>query len=257
VSIITLTTDFGNSPYQGIMKGVILGLNPDATVIDLTHGISPQNIMEAAFVIHIAHPYFPPGTIHVVVVDPEVGTERRGVVLKTPRAYFVCPDNGVLSYILNGEGRLPYNMQAVSLTNARFWLTDKNSTFAGRDVFAPVAAHLSLGIPLTALGEETRSLFSLPICRPEYGENCLVGHVVYVDHFGNLITDIKQGDVPSREFEVVAGDLPIKGISSSYSEGKIVALWDSSGNLEIAARGDSARKVLNMGEGDKVYLIWE
>ncbi len=257
MSVITLTTDFGNSPYRGIMKGVILGLNPKATIVDLTHGISPQNVLEAAFVIHIAHPYFPPGTIHVIVVDPEVGTQRRSVVLRTSKAFFVCPDNGILSYILNGESRLTSDMQVVSLTNARFWLTDRNSTFAGRDVFAPVAAHLSLGVPLTKLGEEIESLFSFPFPRPEYGENYIVGHVIYIDHFGNLITDIKRSDPPSKELEVVVGDLYIRGVSSSYSAGDIVALWDSSNNLEIAARGGSAQKILNKKEGDSIYLRWE
>jgi hypothetical protein len=257
MSVITLTTDFGNSPYQGIMEGVILGLNPKATIVDLTHGISPQNVLEAAFVIHIAHPYFPPDTVHVIVVDPEVGTQRRSVVLRTPKAFFVCPDNGILSYILNGEGRLTSDMQAVSLTNPRFWLTDAKSVFSGRDVFAPVAAHLSLGVPLTKLGEEIKSLFSLPLPRPEHGEDYIVGHVIYVDHFGNLITDIKRSDLPSKELEVVVGDLHITGISSSYSAGDIVALWDSSDNLEIAACGGSAGRLLNKGEGDNIYLRWE
>ncbi len=257
MSVITLTTDFGNSPYRGIMEGVILGLNPKATIVDLTHGISPQNILEAAFVIHIAHPYFPPDTIHVIVVDPEVGTQRRSVVLRTSKTFFVCPDNGILSYILNGKSRLTSGMQAVSLTNARFWLMDTRSTFAGRDVFAPVAAHLSLGVPLMKLGEEIKSLFSFPLTRPEHGEDYIVGHVIYVDHFGNLITDIKRSDPPSKELEVVVGDLRIRGISSSYSAGDIVALWDSSDNLEIAARGGNAGRLLNKGEGDNIYLRWE
>jgi hypothetical protein len=257
MSVITLTTDFGNSSYCGIMKGIILNLNPKATIVDLERGISPQNVMEAAFVIHTAYPYFPPDTIHVIVVDPGVGTERRGVVLRTPKAFFVCPDNGVLSYILNGESRLPSNMQAVSLTNPSFWLSQKRSTFAGRDVFAPAAAHLSLGTPLAELGEETGSLFSLPLPRPEHQESSLVGHIIYVDRFGNLITDIKRSHLPLQDLEVVIGDYRIREISSSYSAGDIVALWDSSDNLEIAARNGNAARLLNKREGDKIYLIWE
>lgn len=155
---VTLTTDFGTADgYAAAMKGVILGINPAARLVDISHGIQAQNIPQAAFVLGTACPYFPDGTVHLVVVDPGVGTARRAVILKTPRAYFVAPDNGVLSYVVrDGEKadraekgprhiKLPPGLEAVSITRPRFWRQPVSATFHGRDIFAPVAARLSLG----------------------------------------------------------------------------------------------------------------
>ena len=149
MSIITLLTDFGTADgYAGIMHGVILRINPQATVVDLCHDIPPQDVQAAAFVLATAYPYFPAETIHVAVVDPGVGSERRAIAVRTPRGTFVAPDNGLLSYILARE---PVS-EAVHLTEARYWLSPLSSTFHGRDLFAPVAAYLSLGVPLPEMG---------------------------------------------------------------------------------------------------------
>ena len=150
--LIALTTDFGlEDAYAGVMKGVILGVNPAATIVDLCHTIPEQDVRAAAFLLHTTWPYFPPGIIHVVVVDPGVGSQRRAIAVDVGTAIFVAPDNGVLTYVLAGMGE--QRTQAVHLTNRRYWLPKVSATFHGRDIFAPVAAHLSMGVPLADLGE--------------------------------------------------------------------------------------------------------
>ena len=186
-SIITLTTDFGTTdPYAGVMKGVISGINPDALLVDLTHDVEPQNVLQGAFLLGSSYRFFPPRTIHLVVVDPGVGSSRRLVLLDTPQGRFIAPDNGVLSYVLKdcgarttpeGESRqqVPDGYQAYHLTNSGYWLHPLSSTFHGRDVFAPVAGHLSLGTPPSDLGEEIPSLICLPIASPEWQGDRLSG----------------------------------------------------------------------------------
>src|SRR4030043_1236973 len=177
--VITLTTDFGTGEaYVAIMKGVILGINPAANIIDISHSIEPQNILQAAFLLNMAYRYFPTQTVHMAIVDPDVGSERQGVILKTPSAFFVAPDNGVLSYIINefspqgsalqssrdlGAVKLKKGLEAAAITDPRFWRHPVSSTFHGRDIFAPVAAGLSLGISPYEFGEKINSLHMLPI----------------------------------------------------------------------------------------------
>lgn len=255
-SLITLTTDFGlKDSYVGTMKGVILGINPQATIVDLCHEIEPQNVRQAAFVLYTAYRYFPRGTIHVVVVDPGVGSERRAIALRTPMATFVAPDNGVLSYVVADEEV----ERVVSLTNPQYWLAEVSSTFHGRDIFAPLAAHLSLGVPLEELGEALAEIVTFSVPQPEIGEDgTLRGHIIHVDRFGNLITDVKQQAARlSQETIIEVRGHRIVGLRRTYAEaakGEILALIGSSGHLEIAMRGGSAMRTLGMKVGDEVKI---
>ncbi len=272
-AIITLTTDFGLADsYVAAMKGVILGINPEAKLVDISHMIKPQNIPEAAFVLSMAYPFFPDGTIHVVVVDPGVGTRRKAIILRTPKAVFVAPDNGALSYVIEdcstkhgGDGidqhltKLEPRLEAVAITRSEFWRTPVSSTFHGRDIFAPVAAHLSLGLPLIEFGEKISSLTTLPILRPHREQDgALMGQILHIDGFGNLITNIKGDDLPGtkKTIAVEVGSQRISGLSRTYSEGRgLLALIGSSGYLEISLREGSAGAFLNTKVGDKVKVV--
>lgn len=275
--IVTLTTDFGtNDAYVAAVKGVILSINPEVVTVDICHSITPQNILEAAFLISTVHKYFPDGTIHVVVVDPGVGSNRKAIILKTPSAFFVAPDNGVLSYIIaefatnktfttnelrNINPRLKLqkisqNLEAVAITNPNFWLHPVSATFHARDIFAPTAAHLSLGIPLNEFGEKLTQVHAFPIPRPYRDpKGNITGHILHIDNFGNLITDIKSSDLPQEEVTILIGKHCIRKLSQFYAQSKgLLALIGSSGYLEIAYRNGNAASILNAKVGDKVTL---
>lgn len=276
-AIITITTDFGIcDAYLAAMKGVILSINPKANIVDLCHAISPQNIAMAAFMLGTTYRYFPQGTIHVVVVDPGVGSKRRAIILSTAQAFFVAPDNSVLSYIVGeacpqkstsvsqakeelflvAEKRLGWGLQAISLTNPKFWHHPVSPTFHGRDIFAPVAAHLSRGVPLEQFGEAISSVLVFPIPHPQIGAHEeLIGHIIYIDHFGNLITDAQEEDLPSTEVWFEIAGRRIEGVSPCYAEGgELLALIDSSGHVEIAAKNSSAAELLGVDIGDEVQI---
>ena len=282
-SAITLTTDFGSSDaYVAIMKGVILSINPEANIIDITHSIEPQNVAQAAFVLNIAYRYFPKQTVHIAIVDSGVGSERQGIILKTVSALFVAPDNGIFSYIINelppdgscstearpplGEVKLKKGLEAVVITDPRFWRHPVSPTFHGRDIFAPVAAGLSLGISPYEFGEKITSLHIFPTPKPSFdSQGNLIGHILYVDHFGNLITDIKStalasavGSDLSEESPVIIeiADQYIEGISHYYAQGEgLMAILGSSGYLEISLRDGSACDFLDMEVGDEIRVI--
>ena len=271
-AIITLTTDFGLSDaYVAAMKGVILGINPEATLVDICHTIKPQNTSQAAFVLSTAYQFFPQKTIHLVVVDPGVGTERRAIILRTPSADFVAPDNGVLSYVIQElsaepvadnnslqQVELERTLEAVEITNSQFWRTPVSSTFHGRDIFAPVAALLSLGFPPINFGEAITSLVMLPLPQPhQRPDGSLVGHVLHIDNFGNLITNIRSSDLPSTKepITIEIGDQVISELSRTYAEGKgLLALIGSSGYLEVSLKGGSASAFLDAEVGSEVKL---
>ena len=252
--LITLTTDFGTSdPYAAVMKGVILGINPQARVVDITHQVRPQNILQASFLIGTCHRFFPPGSIHLVVVDPGVGTSRKAIVLVVSGATFVAPDNGVLTRIASG---LPEGCKAYALTNDEYWLKPLSNTFHGRDVFAPVAAHLSLGVDPRQLGEPIDTLEMLDIDNPTWKSNILDGHVVHVDRFGNLVTDIESRLLPSSEhIEVQVGGKHIRGLASSYAEtGELLAIIGSFDTLEISVPSGDASAALGADIGAPVRV---
>lgn len=273
--IITLTTDFGTEdPYVGVMKGVVLGINPQAQLVDLTHSVRPQQVLQGSFLLGTSFSYFPPGTIHLAVVDPGVGSSRRALAVQAGGSYFVAPDNGLLSHVLSELGvrnrsranapaptRLKRGLRAVSLTEPRFWLHPVSSTFHGRDIFAPVAAHLSRGVRLEDLGEEVSSILLYPTSGPRrQPDSVLLGRVLHIDHFGNLITDVRGEDLPAGRVAVVVKGRTIHGISASYASGEevegpfLIALVGSSGYLEVSARNTSAAEVLGAGVGAPVQI---
>ena len=270
---IVLTTDFGLSdPYAGIMKGVILSINPDAILIDITHQIQPQNIRQGSFVLAASHRFFPEGSIHVAVVDPGVGTDRRAVLLVTPTASFLAPDNGLLSGVLgdyldtppiNAERViLPSSLAAYHLTNSEYWLHPVSNTFHGRDIFAPVAAHLSLGVPPGDLGQLVQDLVWLPTPKPTQQGDHLLGEVIYADHYGNLVTNIPVSELADAAKIIVEIEgRKIQGLSQTFqspeinNEEGLLALGGSLGFLEIAVRNGSAALVLNAGPGEKVQVF--
>jgi S-adenosylmethionine hydrolase len=269
-AIITLTTDFGLADgYVAAIKGVVLGINPEAKLVDICHSIKPQSVSQAAFVLSTAYEFFPNGTIHLVVVDPGVGTERRAIILRTPAADFVAPDNGVLSYVIQQYSVQPAaanqpqlelgpGLEAVAITKPQFWRSPVSATFHGRDIFAPVAAHLSLGLAPTDFGEAIASLTVLPLARPYQAPNgTLVGHIRHIDNFGNLITSIKSRDLPqkARAITVEVGNEIISGLSHTYGTGeRLLALIGSSGYLEISLKEGDASSFLNAEVGDEVKI---
>ena len=258
MSLITLTTDFGLADaYVGIMKGVILGIAPGVTLVDLTHEIGPQDVRHAAYAVSQAAPYFPPGTVHLVVVDPGVGSKRRALVVDSGGARYVAPDNGVLSYPLMQTGA-----QAYELTESQYWLPDVSRTFHGRDVFAPVAAHLARGTPPEKMGHRIFDAVRLPLDAPvRHPDGHISGQVVYADRFGNLITDIP-ADWVGPESESGSWHCEVDGqriarLSTAYSEvlqGELLALISSAGTLEIAVREGSAAQLLGIGTGAPVRV---
>jgi S-adenosylmethionine hydrolase len=273
-SIITLTTDFGyDDAYVAAVKGAILSINPEANIIDINHSIKPQDILQAAFILSVAYRYFPKQTVHMAIVDPGVGSERRGIILKTPSAIFVAPDNGILSYIIDDlfsvESRplteqshdlkeivFKKGLEAAAITDPRFWRHPVSSTFHGRDIFAPVAAGLSLGISPYEFGEKINSLHILPIPKPSLDpEGNLVGRVLHVDRFGNLITNIKSGDLPGKDIVIEIAGHCIQGISDYYAQNKgIMAIVGSSGYLEVSLRDGSACDFIGAMLGDEIKV---
>lgn len=252
MSVITLTTDFGiEDAYVGVMKGVILGLNPQATIVDLCHHIEPQNVLQAGFLLHTSYRYFPPGTIHLVVIDPGVGTGRKAILVSAAGSFFLAPDNGVLSYVMTENPAF----QACHLDNPEFWLPQVSATFHGRDIFAPVAAHLSLGVPPQKLGMSLASPLrrSLPLPRQEKGQ--LHGQVLHVDRFGNLITNIPASQLPSKDVKVVIEGRSLE-LRETYAQGEdLLAIIGSSGYVEVAQKDGHAARFLGVGMGCPVQVI--
>ena len=270
--IITLTTDFGlTDAYVAAMKGVILSINPEVKIIDICHTIRPQDVTQAAFILSTAYPFFPQKTIHLVVVDPEVGTERRAIILRTPSADFIAPDNGVLSYVIqqsltkvvkdNANSQyveLGPELEAIAITKPRFWRAPVSATFHGRDIFAPVAARLSLGFSPIYFGEAITSVVMLPLPHPYHApDGSLVGQILHIDSFGNLITNIKGDDLPQtkRAMTIEVGNQLISGLSRTYTEGRgLLALIGSSGYIEVSLKEGSACAYLNAEVGDEVRI---
>jgi S-adenosylmethionine hydrolase len=260
--VITLTTDFGQADaYVGTMKGVILGICPSAAVVDISHEIHPQAVRQAAYVLSTAAPYFSEGTTHLVVVDPGVGSERQPIAVQTARACYVAPDNGVLGLSLARD--LPRKAVRIRVAGSRFVRSEISATFHGRDVFAPVAAHLACGTALDEVGDEipVASLVALPGAQPRADRGGdWVGEVLHVDRFGNLITNIqipKGLSVPSPSLSLQLGQIRITGLGRTFSDvapGEIVAYAGSSGYLEVAERNGDAARRLAVGVGDPVRV---
>jgi len=255
--LITLTTDFGHEdPFVGIMKGVIAAINPQAHVIDLSHGVPAHNVMAGALILQHAVRYFAAGTIHVVVVDPGVGSARKPILIEHLGSYFVGPDNGVLSLAL--EGKPPECI--VELTNADYYLQHVSKTFHGRDIFAPVAAHLTLGVPPTKFGKPIEKLEILSVPQIVRGENRLDGEILYADSFGNLFTNIREHDLtglPREHLQLGLAGVPLGGLVTTYAgvgSGEFACLFNSWRLLEIAINQGSAAQRTGAKIGDKVTV---
>ena len=254
---ITLMTDFGTEDvYVGVMKGVIAGIAPDARVIDLTHAVGDFNIVEAAFRIRQAHPWFPEGTIHVIVVDPGVGGERRAVAMRAGGHVFVAPDNGVLSSIDADKG----HDELVELTNPGFFLPDVSATFHGRDIFAPVAAHIANGTALSELGPALECIQRAPVPEPSMSsDGRIVGTVLWADRFGNLVTNIPSPMLGNGVVErIEVNDRAIGGLSRTFGDvdaGNWVAMIGSFGMLEIGVNLGNAAERLGQGTGAVVTVV--
>jgi S-adenosylmethionine hydrolase len=250
VHLITLTTDLGVQDwFVGTMKGVILGINRQANIVDLSHEIPPGDIRAGAFALASSYRFFPKGTVHVAVVDPGVGGARRAIAVQTIDYFFVGPDNGVLSYALAKE-----KLRSVRrLDHDRLFLTPVSHTFHGRDVFAPVAAHLSRGISMGQLGSALREFVRLPWRKPRVRPGSIAGEIIYLDRFGNAITNIENASLPpSGECEVFRGRkrlCPVKAFYQSVPTGRPVAVPGSSGFVEVAVNGGSAADQLRLKLG--------
>ncbi len=257
MSQITLLSDFGDRDvYVGVMKGVIAQINPKLTTIDLTHQIPPQNIAAARFCLMNAYAYFPNGTVHLAVVDPGVGGIRRAIALQLADGFLVGPDNGIFSGVLSQSPAIT----AVELTNSQYWRTQQPSrTFHGRDIFAPVAAHLKSGVSLKELGREIdpAKLIKLNLAECSLTETGVTGCIQYIDHFGNLVSNIPASYVQGKTWYVKAAGLTIAGWET-YADVKVgdaIALIGSHGWVEIAINCGNAQLQLQMKLGDAVEVL--
>lgn len=270
--MITITTDFGTrDAYVPAMKGTMLSICPDVRLVDITHEISPQDVMEAAFVLQSARPFFPEGTIHLVVVDPGVGTDRRAIALRANGHLYVGPDNGVFPLVLNGEEPAAI----VELDNPEAWrTTEPSTTFHGRDIFAPAAAHLAAGRSLDAIGSPIESLEPLRWARPTTNQRTVQGWIIHVDHFGNCVTNVRRSTLAeAAEIDEEAPPIdafpPLKGfvgssmleeLHSTYgavAEGDPLLLFGSTGFLEIGVNGGNASELLDIRKGDSVKIVFQ
>ncbi len=261
MSIITLTTDFGaDSLYVAEMKAVILGICPDCQIIDVTHSIAAQDIQTAAYIVARTLKRFPNETIHVVVVDPGVGTHRQIVACRISTHVFVAPDNGVLSFIGDGAEQVAYRR----VSNSDLWLGKISKTFHGRDIMAPLAAHLANGADFDSVGESIADIRSIKSQKPEVTEAAIRGTIVWVDAFGNLISNIPRyvvantfGDKNLENLRVEIGDKAIHGVSSTYGvvdNDCVIALFGSNDSLEISVVNGNASQKLNRTQGDRVTI---
>ena len=271
---ITLTTDFGRKDaYVGMMKGVMAAITPQAKFLDITHAVPPQDIAAAAYLLWAALPYFPPSTVHLVVVDPGVGTARKAIATRTSWGTLVGPDNGVFSYLWAANPP----EKTVELANAVYQQKPVSTTFHGRDIFAPAAAYLARGVPLAEFGPPVESLIQLPTPSLELGNGKISGRIIYLDHFGNAITSLGRltwegkylhlkaafgpeeiALLPADKLRVVVGEEKLTQLHRTYGNLKPstpLALVGSAGMLEIAVADGNAAQQLSLNVGDKVELI--
>jgi S-adenosyl-L-methionine hydrolase (adenosine-forming) len=264
--IISLMTDFGiKDGNVGVMKGVIWGIAPEAQISDLSHMIAPQNVREAALILGRFAPYFPENSIHVVVVDPGVGTARRPMAAKIGTQYYVGPDNGTITLLLERAEKEGWATEFVHLTKPEYWLANVSYVFHGRDIFAPSAAHLAIGIPLTELGTPFDDPVRLEIPRPESTANGWRGEILHIDHFGNVASNIKIETLGAaiKELDKITvrlGGVEIKGLVNTFGEravGELIALLGSTGNLIVSVVNGSAAERLNAKVGDIFEVLVE
>jgi hypothetical protein len=250
---ITLLTDFGlKDPYAGIMKGVILTINPDVRIVDITHEVDPQDVREGAFLIEEYYRYFEKGTIHVAIVDPTVGGNRRPIVFTKGGHFFIGPDNGLFTLMYDDTVRI------YTIENSSYMGKEKSSTFHGRDIFAPAAAHLASGVQPSAFGSEAQDPVLVPGICPVIEKSVLTGEVVRFDRFGNAITNIAQTVIDDfakqRAFTIHFRGMSFRKIQKSYYEGEVVCLIGSAGYLEFGYFKGNLRDKLGLKKGDQVMI---
>jgi hypothetical protein len=256
---IAILTDFGlKDNFVGVMKAVILKINPKVNLVDITHEISPQNIKEAAFLLLKSYSYFPKGSVFLVVVDPGVGSKRRPIAIKTKNYYFVGPDNGILSLAAINDGV----KEIVHLKNKRFFLKEVSSTFHGRDIFAPVSAYLSKGVTLAYLGEKIKEICKLELPSFKREKDKLVAEIIYIDRFGNLITNISKevffDFIKNKKFIAYLKNKKIKNFFSSYQDATDNLPFFIEGSfsyLEIALKNKSAFEYFSLKREEKPKVI--
>jgi len=256
--VITLTTDFGvQDHYVGAMKAVLLSISEKARLVDISHQIPPQDIMAGAWVVRNSAMLFPPNTVHLVVVDPGVGTNRKPIAIKIKDQYLVGPDNGIFSLITD-----QYDYKGVELTNPEFWRADQSSTFHGRDIFAPVAAHLSNGVKMSELGEPIEKLETYRWAVPISDRDGVQGWVVHIDHFGNLISNIPESmirdAVGGGDLKIYVGNTIFDTVVNTFGDvpdGEPAAYIGSSGVLEIAINKGDAREMLGVEKGAQISIV--
>ena len=258
--IITFTSDFGLSDwFVGVVHGVIHGQCPAARVVDLTHDIPPGHVQRAAFVLEVAARDFPPGAVHLAVVDPGVGTARRALAVRARGQWFVGPDNGLLEWALGDPAG-----EVHAITVARYYRQPVSRTFHARDVFAPIAAHLACGTAIAAFGPRIEDPVRIERPRPRRDDGRLVGRIMFVDHFGNALTNLTQADLedafprlPEARLEVLVAGRSLRGLARAYGDaraGTLLAILGSSGRVEIAQVAGDASARLGLGEGDEVAV---
>jgi len=262
--IVTLTSDFGlNDQFVGTMKGVILNIAPDAEIVDINHAVQAFDVLDGALTIAQCYSYFPTGTIHVVVVDPGVGSARRPILLSTEKHFFVAPDNGVLSLVYNREERI----RVRHITGEHYFLQPVSNTFHGRDVFAPVAGWLAKGVDSGKFGEEISDYIRFNAPKPKAVDaRTLRGVILKVDRFGNLITNFTPQDVPALfqasppTFKIQVGKCEVSGMHNNYAEGapnEVFGILGSMGYLEIASNRAPAVQLTGAGKGSEVTIVLE
>ena len=263
MTVITLMTDFGiKDGNVGVMKGVIWRICPSAQISDLSHMIQAQNIREAGYILARSVPYFPKGSVHVVVVDPGVGTKRRPMAAQIDDWFYVGPDNGTITVLLERANQEGWQTGFIELNRPQFWLENISHVFHGRDIFSPVAAHLANGVPLNELGSPLNDPLRLELPRPEMTENGWQGEVIHIDHFGNISTNIRLenlGDAmkEKEDINVRLNGIEIKGMVNTFGErgvGELIALIGSTGNLGIAVVNGNAQQRLGTKVGDGVEV---
>ena len=260
MALITLTTDFGQKDgHPGEMKGVILGIAPGTQIVDISHDIQPQNIAEGALILARSTPYFPDNTIHIAVVDPGVGTARRAMAGKIGSFYIVGPDNGLFSLLLTHAEQTGKSYSLVHLNQPRYWLPNITHIFQGRDIFAPVGAHIAKGVPLSKLGTPLVDPVRITMPRPTQTRTGFTAEIIHVDHFGNLVTSVRRDDVPAGAQVAVrvAGRLVDQFVDTfgDRPPGELVCLFGQTESLIVSQVNGSAAQVLGAGAGDQVEVL--
>jgi S-adenosylmethionine hydrolase len=260
MKLATLLTDFTDADgYPAVMKGVMLSIAPEINIVDISHSIPPQDVLRAALLLGCSAPYFPEGTMHVCVVDPGVGTQRRGIIAQLGNQFFVGPDNGFMTLVYRNALAAKEPARVFNLENPEFRLELVSRSFHGRDIFAPAAAHFLNGTPLESFGNKITDPVLLQIPKPRKTENGWEGSVLHIDAFGNLVTTIRAEHLAQEKNHIILAGQTISGLLNTFGEGKpgeLVAIIDSAGYLSVCIVNGSAKEVLDARVGDSVQIFF-